>query len=85
MQNYKNKIDEIKIILQQHLLEADRTIQTCETQTSEFFAKGRKEECEFLLHLLQEEDVLDVVSNTLAEALIDFKGKRPTSEDIENK
>lgn len=58
MQNYKNKIDAIKIILQQHLLEAERTIQTCETQTSEFFAKGRKEECEFILHLLQEEEVL---------------------------
>lgn len=75
MQNYKNKIDAIKIILQQHLLAAERTIESCETDAAEFFAKGRKEECEFLLDFLQEEEVLDVVSDTFAEALVDLKVK----------
>ena len=82
MQNYKNKIEAIKIILQQHLLAAERTIESCETDAAEFFAKGRKEECEFILDFLQDEEVLDVVSDTLAEALVEIKGKRPTVEDI---
>lgn len=70
MQNYKNKIEAIKIILQQHLLAAERTIESCETDAAEFFAKGRKEECEFLLDFLQEEEVLDFAADTLAEALV---------------